>query len=323
MALGPCLPPRGHSMHTCDASLAAPAPPQVDMFQKPPKFPYVPGGDVSGIVEELSPEGEAAGFHKGDRVVAMFGDGGPRNGLAEYATVRVSTTVKLPQGISADAASALPSSALTAMIAADMIKKGDRVLVLGGAGGVGSHLVQLARHAGASFVAATSTQAEMLTKLGVDRVIDYRSERWWELDEFVEQPFTVVFDCVSGKQGWPTARRARTLVQRARYNSIVMGDNPYFEIHTPIGILKAMGAIALRQLTSSFGKGPKYKFVFGIMPEGGRLERLVRLVSEGKLQPVLESECPLPFTEQGVRRAFELQKSNHAHGKVVVHVADE
>eukprot|EP00307_Rebecca_sp_RCC1486_P010848 CAMPEP_0119417302 /NCGR_PEP_ID=MMETSP1335-20130426/15436_1 /TAXON_ID=259385 /ORGANISM="Chrysoculter rhomboideus, Strain RCC1486" /LENGTH=39 /DNA_ID= /DNA_START= /DNA_END= /DNA_ORIENTATION= len=39
MALGPCLPPRGHSMHTCDASLAAPAPPQVDMFQKPPKFP--------------------------------------------------------------------------------------------------------------------------------------------------------------------------------------------------------------------------------------------------------------------------------------------
>lgn len=344
---------------------------QGDFIQKPPSFPYIPGGDLSGIVEEVSPEGEAAGFTKGDRVIALYGDLGPRGALAEYALVKVAHAARLPPALSADAGAALPSSALTAAHAAELVRKDDRVLVIGGAGGVGAHLVQLARHAGAAFVAATSTQAAMLTELGVDRVIDYRNERWWEVAAFIEQPFTVVFDCVGGKQAWRTARRARALAPRARYYSTVMGaprtplpsrhrlcsrrphdarrhachawralaaeagprapapaaprsgDNAYFEIHSPLGILKTMLPVLWRSLVSSIGSGPRYRFVLGLAAGDGRLARVVQLAADGAFRPVLEPECPLPFTEEGVRRAFDLQKSNHAHGKVVVHVADE
>lgn len=296
---------------------------QAAMFQKPKSFPYVLGGDVSGIVVELSAEARAAGFREGDRVIAMFSDAGPRGGLAEFAAVKASATAHLHPDLSADEGAALPSSALTAMLASDLIRRGDRVLILGGAGGVGAHLVQLAKHRGAEHVAATSTQEEMLTKLGADRVIDYRTQRWWELPEYVARPFTVVFDCVAGKHAWRTARRARALAPRARYNSIVMGDDPYFEIRSPLGLVRVMGGVALRQLVSSFGKGPKWRFVLGVDPEGGKIARVAQLAAEGAFRPVLEPACPLPFTQEGVRRAFDLQKSNHAHGKVVVHVADE
>mmetsp|Transcript_33565 Transcript_33565/g.77474 ORF Transcript_33565/g.77474 Transcript_33565/m.77474 type:complete len:92 (-) Transcript_33565:457-732(-) len=65
-----------------------------------------------------------------------------------------------------------------------MLRAGDRVLVLGGAGGVGSTLIQLASKAGPSFLAATTTQVELVKSLGAELSIDYRLENWWEKPEF-------------------------------------------------------------------------------------------------------------------------------------------
>ena len=65
---------------------------------------------------------------------------------------------------------------------------------------MGSAAVQLAKLSGASFVATTSTQKDSLLKLGVDKVIDYRNENWWEMEEYRNNFFDVIFDCVGGNE---------------------------------------------------------------------------------------------------------------------------
>lgn len=100
-----------------------------------------------------------------------------------------------PPGVPPLLAACCPTSATTAYrFVRDVacVSDGERVLVLGGAGGVGSAAVQLAKAAGASFVAATSTQAALLRSLGADDVIDYTAANWWESRDFIEQPFDVV-----------------------------------------------------------------------------------------------------------------------------------
>lgn len=147
-----------------------------DFYQSPGSFPYTPGGDLCGVIEEADPDSR---FKTNDTVVAMFELPGPLNGLAEYAIVKESNAELKPESISAIDASALTSSSLTALLAAKKhVKEGDRVLVLGGSGGVGTFFVQMARNATASYIASTSTDKEMLQSLGVDRVIDYTKEKW-------------------------------------------------------------------------------------------------------------------------------------------------
>lgn len=74
---------------------------------------------------------------------------------------------------------------MAALLAAKRhISPGNRVLILGGSGGVGTFLIQLAKQYDASFIATTSTGGQLLTSLGADRVIDYRKESWWDIPEF-------------------------------------------------------------------------------------------------------------------------------------------
>ena len=76
------------------------------------------------------------------------------------------------------------------------------MLVLGAGGGFGTAFVQLARDAGASYVAATCTNEAMMKSVGVDRVIDHRKEQWWSDSEFLTKQFDVVVDAAEGKAAW-------------------------------------------------------------------------------------------------------------------------
>jgi len=98
--------------------------------------------------------------------------------------VKVKHSVLKPPSVSAVDGAAIASSKLAAYTVARMLRAGDRVLVLGGAGGVGSTLIQLASKAGPSFLAATTTQVELVKSLGAELSIDYRLENWWEKPEF-------------------------------------------------------------------------------------------------------------------------------------------
>lgn len=137
----------------------------------------------------------------GDKVVSQF----DRNwgGLAEYALAKSSQCARNPPaGLSPAEAAATASSGASAVVISRHVKRGDRVLVIGGSGGVGSFLVQLARAKGASYIVAVSTQTELMAELGADKAIDYREEDVWESNEFQEEAgkFDVVFDLV--EKGW-------------------------------------------------------------------------------------------------------------------------
>lgn len=172
---------------------------------------YTTYRDDSRLVEEIA-DGEKY-LKVGDRVVSQFDQNW--GGLAEYALVKSSNCAKDPPArLSPAEVAATSSSGASAVVISRHVKPGDRVLIIGGSGGVGSFLVQLARAKGASFVAAVSTQTELMKELGADRAIDYRDEDVWASGEFQAEggdQFDVVVDLV--EKGW---ERVTSVEGRAR-----------------------------------------------------------------------------------------------------------
>ncbi|MDX8145860.1 NAD(P)-dependent alcohol dehydrogenase [Lentzea sp. BCCO 10_0061] len=131
-----------------------------------PKSP-VPGRDVSGVVKEIGPG--VSEFRVGDEVFGTC-----EGSFAEYAVAPVSRLARKPEGISFTEAAALPISGGTALQGLRGVQPGQRVLVLGAGGGVGSHGVQIAKALGAHVTAVCSTRkVELARSLGADEVFDY------------------------------------------------------------------------------------------------------------------------------------------------------
>lgn len=303
-------------------------------FQGPPAFPYIPGGDVCGVVQAVA-DGETT-VAVGDVVVAQFHQN--RGGLAEFSIVKTAFCVHKPSGLSAAEAVATASSGATAVVIANRIKPGDRVLVLGGAGGVGTFLVQLAKIRGAAFVAATSTQVDLLRELGVDEVIDYRDTNVWTLPRFqtLEGRFDVVVDLVG--LGWervteagPGASIVRAASKGGRFLTPVVPVGKWFDGNTVLEISLLMFRILSRKVdTTLFSfmhrERPKYRLMQGVGDSTdvhGILQELLDHIISGTVKVVLHTGTAFEFTTAGVTTAMKAQQGDHAHGKVVVQVASE
>src|SRR6188508_3557274 len=147
-------------------------------------LPVIIGLDMAGDIAEIGPG--VSGWKEGDAVLVnplnkkkgLMGemlDGG----MAEYCLVAADQLVAMPAGVSFEEAAALPVAYGTAhrmLITHNTVKKGDRVLILGASGGVGTGCVILARHLGAEVIACTSSQekVEKLKELGADEVINIK-----------------------------------------------------------------------------------------------------------------------------------------------------
>ena len=301
-------------------------------FQGPPAMPYIPGGDVCGVVEAVW-HGETS-LCVGDCVVAQFHQN--HGGLAEYAVVRTSFCALKPPNITAAEGAATASSGATALVIARNIRRGDRVLILGGAGGVGTFLVQLAKVQGAAFVAATSTQTELLQQLGVDEAIDYRNVDVWTLPRFQtpQGRFDVIVDLV--QFGWervvsaqPGTAIVRSASEGGRFLTPVVPVGKWFDANT----VREIGWLMLRMLarrldTTLFAflhrQRPKHILMQGVgktTDVHGTLQELFQHVSSGAVRVVLHNAVTMEFSTAGVRTAMNVQQSDHAHGKVVVAVA--
>ena len=121
----------------------------------------------------------------------------------------------MARGVGQSAALANSAQWAQCAVALAGIMPGDRVLVLGGTGGVGTVCVQLAKQAGA-FVAATSSDVALLTELGVDRPIDYRAEEWSAAADLRAAPLDAVIDLAEGYASYLRAARAGVLKPRTR-----------------------------------------------------------------------------------------------------------
>lgn len=306
-------------------------------LQGPPSFPYIPGGDACGVVLEIG-EGADVPFRVGDTVAALFHGMGPRGALGEYAIIHTTACDKVPENVSPEGAAALVSSGKPAVNLANRLQGGERVLIFGAGGGIGSHLCQLARIKGASYVAGVSKDTERLLKapLSVDRAIDYNKEDPWTIQEWIDNPFDVIFD-MAAAGAWlrilKDSKARKPLIIKAakdggRYITTTW-DEPCFDAHSMWKMYKKFlfPAIprAIYSRTVPRNRIPKYTFAAALDLGDTRpdLTEALTLAGEGKLVPCIDPKGPFPFTTEGVCRAFKLQQSRHVRGKTVIHVSNK
>ena len=258
----------------------------------PHKFPLIPGWDLSGVVEAVGPGPAAAGrFKKGDEVYSVP-DASRDGAYAEYIVVRESELALKPKSLHHVRAAAVPLAAVTAWQAlfdAGQLKRGQRVLIHGGSGGVGHLAVQLAKWKGAHVLATASTKnQELLRELGVDEPIDYTKQKF----EDVARDVDLVLDLIGGEtqeRSWSVLKKGGVLLSLVQPPSVEKA--------------KALGVRAA--------------FVAG-HPSGAQLAEIAKIIDSGQLAPVIDRILPL----SEVRRAHELSKSGHTHGKIVLRISN-
>jgi len=261
-------------------------------FSKP-KSP-VPGRDVAGTVVEVG--AKVTRFRVGDLVCGMS-----EGSFAEYARVREDKLALKPAKLSMEEAAVLGISGGTALQALDAAgaRAGERVLVLGASGGVGSYAVQIAKSLGAQVTAVCSTaKVEMVRSLGPERVIDYRRE------EFADGTrYDVILD-IGGNTPLAQLRRALTPTGRLVF---VGGENGG---DWSAGFGRQLHALALSPFV-------KQRFVILAAKERALdLERLSELVQASKVAPVIDRVCPLDQVTEAMR---DLEAGKIA-GKVAIRV---
>ena len=252
------------------------------------RMPFVPGWDVSGVVEATGPN--VTLLTKGDEVYGYSSV--VRNGAyAEYAVVPEAELALKPRSIDHVLAASVPIAALTAwqgLFDAGGLRTDQKVLIHGGAGGVGSFAVQLARWKGAFIVAtASGRNQEFLRNLGADLTIDYEKTRF---DRLVCDA-DVVFDTIGGetlKRSWKVLKKGGVLVSTV--------EEPSAETAAAQGVRAAL--VSTRADT-------------------GQLAEIAKLVDAGMVRPIVEAVFPL----NEARRAQELSQTGHARGKIVLQVA--
>mmetsp|Transcript_94331 Transcript_94331/g.131072 ORF Transcript_94331/g.131072 Transcript_94331/m.131072 type:complete len:361 (-) Transcript_94331:8-1090(-) len=299
----------------------------VAAVRTPAKWPYVPALDVAGVVVDFDPD--VTGFDVGDEIVATWGGMMAVGGLAEYCLVDASMAAMRPKELTPIQASALVNSAVHALIAFDeaQLKKTDRILVLGGSGGAGTSLLQLIQNFGVEFVAATSTDSALLQQLGVHRPIDYNTENWWELQEFIDEPFDVVFDLAEGAVGWNRARGSKAVKRSSdggRYYAFILDD---WHIEAKSMLFLASFSFQLISRTASaavlsyLNLAPSFQMKLS-SPDMSLICRVMELGASGALKPLLVQNSAFPFTAEGAIAAFDVLRSRRAKGKVVIQIAD-
>ncbi|KAG2429081.1 hypothetical protein HXX76_011321 [Chlamydomonas incerta] len=281
------------------------------------KVPQILGCDVAGVVLEADADSK---FKPGDRVAGDTGQAlsDPWGTHAEFVSCPEGRLVRLPAGVSLEAAAALPVSGMTAWQAlrGSMPLAGKRVLVLGGAGGVGHFAVQIAKSQGA-YVAATCSgrNLEFVTKqLGADLAIDYTKGQKLEEAAGGAGSYDLVVDLVGGEPGaWGVLRRRGGRMAAVSFDGILQGK-------TGGALLLGILARVLRcKLAAALWLCPRYDMIVQQQNGPGMgLEELVGMVADGRVVPHIERVVPLAEVAAGHQHV----EAGRTRGKVLVRVAE-
>jgi NADPH:quinone reductase-like Zn-dependent oxidoreductase len=256
----------------------------------------VRGRDVAGVVTAVGRNITA--FRPGDEV---YGDLWAAEGaFAEYASVPGNQLARKPANVTFEQAAAVPLAANTALMGlrdvAD-VQAGQRVLVNGASGGVGTFAVQLAKSFGAHVTGVCRTRnTDLVRELGADEVIDYTR------DDFTTRRYDVVFDLV-GNRTLAELRRAAPVV-------VLSGGGVY----RGGSVVGPIGLIVRSQLLRPFVR--QRLVVLGEKPSTRNLDTLRELIEAGEVTPVVDRTYPLPETAAAIRYLEE----EHARAKVVITV---
>lgn len=257
------------------------------------------GADVAGVVESVG--SNVTEFRSGDEVFAMSGQGG----FAEFVCVRADELAPKPGNLSFEQAAAVPMAANTALIGVrdeGRVRPGQRILVNGASGGVGTFAVQLARAFGAEVTGVCgTTKVDLVRSIGAAAVIDYTT------DDFTRsgQRYDVVID-IGGRHPVRACRRALT-----RDGTLVAIGGPRGRWVQPAAHIFA--ALAMSPFV------PQRMVLADVMKCSQNKQNLVTLtglIETGAISPVVDRS--FPFDE--IPAAVAYQEAGHAVGKVVVTV---
>ncbi|MFD4427933.1 NAD(P)-dependent alcohol dehydrogenase [Nocardia sp. NPDC058497] len=257
------------------------------------------GQNLAG--EVVSVGGLVTEFQVGDRV---FGEV-PSGAFAEYVRADASSFAAVPAELSMEEAAAIPDSGMTALQGLRDVGKvgpGQRVLINGASGGVGSFAVQIAKILGAHVTAVCSTRhLEMVRRIGADIVVDYTVDDFTRTDV----PYDAIFD-LAGNRTLREYRRALTPEGVYISSAAAPGDNW-------LGPIRWLGSVILANLFTRQTLKPLL-----MRPTAADLNHLAAMAADGSLHPVIERRVPLPETPSAITAFAE----GHASGKTVLIAVD-
>lgn len=277
----------------------------------PYKFPLILGHDVAGMVIKVG--SKVSRYKVGDEVFARPADF--RIGtFAEYIAIDEHDVALKPKNVSMEQAASIPLVALTvwqAFVEKANLKKGQKVFIQAGSGGVGTIAIQLAKHLGATIATTTSADNFQLVKsLGADIVIDYKTQ---DFETILKE-----YDLVLNSQDEKTLEKSLRLVKSGGKVISISGP-PDMAFAKEIGLswlMKIAIFFLSRKVRSQAKKlGIDYSFLF-MQANGKQLLEIGKLIEAGVISPVVDKV----FRFEDINEAMSYIESGRAKGKVIVKV---
>ena len=277
----------------------------------PYRFPLVLGHDVAGVVVRVGKLVKK--FKPGDEVYSRPDDF--RIGaFAELIALREDSLAFKPEALSMEEAASIPLVGLTAwqaLVETAKLKKGQKIFIQAGSGGVGTFAIQLAKHLGA-FVATTTSavNVEWVKRLGADIVVDYKK------DDFEKslQGYDVVLNSQDNKT---LAKSLSVLKPGGKLISISGPPTPEFAdaIKAPWFVKQVMRLLSADVRRKARRLGVNYSFLF-MKANGGQLQQITALIDSGAIRPVVDRV----FSFESTQEALDYVETGRAKGKVVVKI---
>ena len=275
----------------------------------PYHLPLILGHDVAGVVVKVGPR--VLQFKLGDEVYARPDDF--RIGtFAQFVPVKEASVALKPKGLTMEEAASIPLVALTAwqaLVEKANLKKGQKVFIQAGSGGVGTFAIQLAKHLGATVATTTSlTNVALVKSLGADVVIDYKTQNF----EDVLHNYDVV---LNSQDGTTLAKSLRVLKGGGKLISISGPPDPEFgkESGAPWFVRLIIRLLSAGVRKKANRRDLKYSFLF-MRANGHQLLEITRLIEAGAIRPVIDRVFPFESTNE----ALAYVEAGRAKGKVVV-----
>ena len=277
----------------------------------PYRPPFILGHDVAGTVVRLG--SKVRKFKPGDDVYARPRDG--RVGtFAEFIAVNEADVALKPKNLSMEEAASIPLVGLTAwqaLIERANLKKGQKIFIQAGTGGVGTFAIQLAKHLGA-IVATTASAAnfDLVKSLGADVVIDYRK------DDF--EKILSDYDVVLNSQDAKTLDKSLAVLKPGGQLISISGPpDPEFAKEQGLNLVLRMVLRVLSRGIRSKAKrrGVTYSFLF-MRAAGDQLAQITSLIESGAIRPVVDRVFPF----EAANEALAYVETGRAKGKVVIKV---
>jgi len=275
------------------------------------KMPLILGNDFSGVVAKVG--AKVTRFKAGDEIYAR-----PRKSkigtFAEYIAIHEDDIALKPKNLNFEEAASIPLVGLTSYQALTdilQLKKGQKILIQAGAGGVGTFAIQLAKLMGAT-VATTASEAgaNLVKSLGADEIINYKTEKFEE----ILKNYDAVFDTLGGE----ILEKSFGIIKDGGKLVSVSGlPNARFGKEYGSGFFKTLLFSAASHKLTGLEKKHNVQYTFLFMkPSGEQLRIIANFIETGKIKPIIDKV----FSFKDAQKAMEYAESGRAKGKIILKI---